>query len=82
MNNQKASPPHGGICQSLRTTGTLKCDHIGLSSNELSFRQHAGVAQVLALSEIHVGERAVLVNLELPEGVQNHLMHMGFVPDA
>jgi len=37
---------------------------------------------VLVLSELHVGERAVLVDLDLPETVQNHLMHMGFVPDA
>jgi Fe2+ transport system protein FeoA len=29
-----------------------------------------------------VGERGVLVALDLPESVQNHLMHMGFVPDA
>jgi len=29
-----------------------------------------------------VGESGVLVCLDLPESVQNHLMHMGFVPDA
>jgi Fe2+ transport system protein FeoA len=34
------------------------------------------------LSELKVGETGVLVALELPESVQNHLMHMGFVPDA
>lgn len=34
------------------------------------------------LSELTVGETAVLVGLNLPESVQNHLMHMGFVPDA
>jgi len=34
------------------------------------------------LSELHVGESGVLVALDLPESVQNHLMHMGFVPDA
>ena len=34
------------------------------------------------LSELNVGETAVLVALDLPESVQNHLMHMGFVPDA
>ena len=34
------------------------------------------------LSEVKVGQTAVLVALELPESVQNHLMHMGFVPDA
>ena len=34
------------------------------------------------LSELRVGESGVLVSLRLPESVQNHLMHMGFVPDA
>ncbi|MDR3741251.1 MAG: FeoA family protein [Terracidiphilus sp.] len=34
------------------------------------------------LSELKVGESAVLIALDLPESVQNHLMHMGFVPDA
>ena len=29
-----------------------------------------------------MGESGVLVSLDLPESVQNHLMHMGFVPDA
>jgi len=34
------------------------------------------------LSEMKVGECGVLVALDLPESVQNHLMHMGFVPGA
>ena len=34
------------------------------------------------LSELKVGDTGVLVALDLPESVQNHLMHMGFVPDA
>jgi len=34
------------------------------------------------LSDLNVGESGVLVALDLPESVQNHLMHMGFVPDA
>ena len=34
------------------------------------------------LSELRVGETGVVVALDLPESVQNHLMHMGFVPDA
>jgi Fe2+ transport system protein FeoA len=29
-----------------------------------------------------VGDSGFLVDLDLPESVQNHLMHMGFVPDA
>jgi len=34
------------------------------------------------LSELQIGESGVLVGLDLPEAVQNHLMHMGFVPNA
>ena len=34
------------------------------------------------LSQLRVGESGVVVALDLPESVQNHLMHMGFVPDA
>jgi Fe2+ transport system protein FeoA len=34
------------------------------------------------LSDLKVGESATLVALDLPESVQNHLMHMGFVPNA
>jgi Fe2+ transport system protein FeoA len=48
----------------------------------LPFQAHPGVRHVLVLSELKVGERAVLVSLNLPETVQNHLMHMGFVPHA
>jgi ferrous iron transport protein A len=41
-----------------------------------------GVRQVSLLSQLRVGESGVVVALDLPESVQNHLMHMGFVPDA
>jgi len=34
------------------------------------------------LSELKVGESAILQQLSLPESVQNHLMHMGFVQNA
>ena len=34
------------------------------------------------LSELKVGATGILIALDLPESVQNHLMHMGFVPDA
>ncbi|HEY1768564.1 MAG TPA: FeoA family protein [Terracidiphilus sp.] len=34
------------------------------------------------LSELNVGESGVVVALDLPDSVQNHLMHMGFVPEA
>ncbi|HWA95280.1 MAG TPA: FeoA family protein [Terracidiphilus sp.] len=34
------------------------------------------------LSELQIGESGILVAIDLPMLVQNHLMHMGFVPDA
>lgn len=34
------------------------------------------------LSDLQVGECGILVALDLPPGVQNHLMYMGFVPHA
>ncbi|HTW61282.1 MAG TPA: FeoA family protein [Terracidiphilus sp.] len=34
------------------------------------------------LSELNVGETGIVVALNLPDSVQNHLMHMGFVPDS
>jgi len=37
---------------------------------------------VSVLSELTVGQRGILVALDLPESVQNHLMHMGFVPGS
>jgi ferrous iron transport protein A len=61
----------------------LKYDHSGrifLLSGR--FGRHNGVRQVSVLSDLTVGESGVLVALDLPENVQNHLMHMGFVPDA
>jgi ferrous iron transport protein A len=36
----------------------------------------------MALSELGVGQEAVVSRLDLPEEVQHHLMHMGFVPEA
>ena len=34
------------------------------------------------LSDLNIGEVGVLVALDLPDSVQNHLMYMGFVPNA
>jgi Fe2+ transport system protein FeoA len=34
------------------------------------------------LSDLEVGESGVLIALDLPIGVQNHLMHMGLIPEA
>ncbi len=35
-----------------------------------------------ALSELPVGTAGVVEALELPDAMQHHLMHMGFVPEA
>lgn len=34
------------------------------------------------LTDLQIGETATLIALDLPDSVQNFLMHMGFVPDA
>src|SRR3974390_2183544 len=60
----------------------LKSDHSGRSFKVLPFRRPTGVRQVSVLTDLSIGETATLVSLDLPESVQNYLMHMGFVPDA
>jgi ferrous iron transport protein A len=41
-----------------------------------------GARHLTVLSELNVGECGVVEALDLPDSVQNHLMHMGFVPEA
>jgi Fe2+ transport system protein FeoA len=48
----------------------------------LRFRQPIGVRKLSVLTDLRIGETATLVSLDLPDSVQNYLMHMGFVPDA
>jgi ferrous iron transport protein A len=38
--------------------------------------------QVMALSDIAVGGSAVVTSIELPHEVGDHLMHLGFLPEA
>jgi ferrous iron transport protein A len=71
-----------GVCNSDRFGRILNSDQSGRSSKVLPFRRRHGVRQVRVLSELNVGESGILVALDLPESVQNHLMHMGFVPNA
>jgi ferrous iron transport protein A len=40
------------------------------------------MSKLMALSTLAVGEAGIVSNLDLPEDVQYHLMHMGFVPEA
>ena len=60
----------------------LNYDQKGRSLRLLAFKRPPGARRVSVLSELNVGESGVLVALDLPESVQNHLMHMGFVPNA
>ena len=71
------------VCNSDLFGPILKSDLSGRNFWLLPFRRPRGVArQVSILSQLKVGESAILVALNLPESVQNHLMHMGFVPGA
>ena len=77
-----ATIPENHDCGPWHVRRILKSDHSGRIFKLLPFRRHEGARHVSALSELKVGERGILVALDLPESVQNHLMHMGFVPDA
>lgn len=70
------------VCKSDLIGPILNYDQSGRSFRILPFRSVHGVRRVSVLSELNVGESAVVVSLQLPDSVQNHLMHMGFVPDA
>lgn len=70
------------VCGPDRFGRILNYDQKGRSFRLLMFRRPPGVRQVSILSELKIGECGVLVALDLPESVQNHLMHMGFVPGA
>ena len=71
-----------GVCDSDQIGRILKSDHSGRSFKVLPFRRPKGVRQVSVLTDLRIGETATVVALDLPESVQNYLMHMGFVPDA
>jgi ferrous iron transport protein A len=70
------------VCDSDQIGRILNPDHSGRSLRVLPIRQPQGVRQVSVLTDLRVGETATLIALDLPESVQNYLMHMGFVPDA
>jgi ferrous iron transport protein A len=76
-------PFENPICDPARFRRILNYDHSGRIFRVLAFqRRHFGARWVSVLSELTVGESGVVIALDLPENVQNHLMHMGFVPDA
>ncbi len=82
MQLYRAEESQSTVCNEALTGRILKSDHSGRIFRVLSFRRPSGVRDLSVLSELNVGECGILVSLELPESVQNHLMHMGFVPDA
>jgi ferrous iron transport protein A len=69
-------------CRQAARHRILNYDQKGRNFKLLSFQRQRGVRRVSVLSELNVGESGILISLDLPESVQNHLMHMGFVPDA
>ncbi len=83
MGMSESKIPKNHDCSRGQFGRILKYDHSGrIFLLPRRFGRHHGVRQVSALSDLTVGESGVLVALDLPENVQNHLMHMGFVPDA
>jgi len=67
----------GRVCGPEAKGRILNYDQKGRSLRLLMFKRPVEVRQVSVLSQLHVGESG-----DLPESVQNHLMHMGFVPGA
>lgn len=72
-----------GICSAEANGRILNSDHsgriYGLPRRRVRPR---GVRLVSVLSELKVGETGVVDALDLPESVQNYLMHLGFLPNA
>jgi len=83
MGMSEANIPQNHDCGRRQFGRILNYDHSGRIFLLPRFGgRRSGVRWVSLLSDLTVGERGVLVALDLPESVQNHLMHMGFVPDA
>ena len=56
--------------------------HSGRQGKILPFQRPIRARKLNRLSDLKIGENAILVALDLPDAIQNHLMHMGFVPAA
>ena len=82
MRLHKTESSQSTVCKTGTKGRILKSDHSGRILRVLPFQRPSGVRNLSVLSELSVGESGILVSLDLPESVQNHLMHMGFVPDA
>lgn len=75
--------PQTDNCSRSQFGRILNSDHSGrIFLLPSRFGPHNRIRPVSILSDLTVGESGILVALDLPENVQNHLMHMGFVPEA
>jgi len=70
------------ICSLHPWAPILKYDKYGRTSQNLPCQCVLGDRRLTALSELDVGDSGIVGDLDLPESVQNLLMHMGLVPDA
>lgn len=70
------------VCITSHSGRTLKYDHSGRSLWAFPFKRPVGVRRLSVLSDLEAGGEAILVSMNLPPAVSNHLMYMGFVPDA
>lgn len=77
-----AKLPETNICEPKAVGRILNYDRSGRIFLLPRSRRSLGVPKVSVLSQLTVGKSGILVGLDLPESVQNHLMHMGFVPNA
>lgn len=83
MEFRRAQSSRAAVCGPATKGRILKSDQSGrIYLLPRRGGQRNGVGRVSVLSELRVGASGILVSLDLPESVQNHLMHMGFVPDA
>jgi ferrous iron transport protein A len=82
MHTRIVRDTQSGICSSSRNARILKYDHFRRILRNQPLQRSTGVHLLSVLSELDVGESRILEALDLPESVQNHLVHMGFVPDA
>jgi Fe2+ transport system protein FeoA len=83
MGNAEPKIPQAHDCSRDQFGRILNYDHSGrIFLLPRPFGRHNRIRRVSVLSDLTVGESGILVALDLPENVQNHLMHMGFVPEA
>jgi ferrous iron transport protein A len=82
MQFRETEPIQTSICDSDQIGRILNSDHSGRNYRVLPSQQPTGVPPVSVLTDLRIGETATLISLDLPDSVQNYLMHMGFVPDA